>query len=44
MKSLKIMLLCGILFTLNACASANGSGKTEVYGQITGGIEHTKVQ
>ena len=40
---IRTIALLTALFALSACAT-DGGGKTEVFGEISGGIEHTVVK
>lgn len=40
---MRSVILFSILLALSAC-STNGGGHTEVFGEISGGIEHTHVK
>ena len=37
------IITVGLLIALSACAT-NGQSNTQLYGEITGGIEHTHVK
>lgn len=40
---MRAVFLLTVFFVLSACTS-NGGSKTEVFGEISGGIEHTVVK
>lgn len=40
---MRFFILCTALLALSACATDGGS-KTEVFGEISGGIEHTRIK
>lgn len=47
MKIASIVLGLSLYLLINACSSVNGNtstGQSEVYGQFSGGISHTKAK